>query len=52
MEESSWETDGGREDQLMPNGSKYYRTEANIYSIECRTGEKAGDCGGMEGEKP
>jgi hypothetical protein len=31
-----------REDQLMPNGSEYRRTEANTYSIECRTGGKAG----------
>jgi hypothetical protein len=29
VEEGSRETDGGREDQLMPNGNKCHRTEAN-----------------------
>jgi hypothetical protein len=40
VEKGSRETDAGREDQLIPNGSRYHRTEANIYSIECRTGNR------------
>jgi hypothetical protein len=32
----------------MPNGSKYHRRDANIYSIECRTGDEAGGCSGLE----
>jgi hypothetical protein len=30
------------EDQLMQNGSKYHRTEASMYSIECKSGGEAG----------
>jgi hypothetical protein len=45
------EDGGGREDQLMPNGSKYHRTEANMYSIECRNGGEAGGCSGFEGQR-
>jgi hypothetical protein len=51
IEEGSPETDAGREDQLMPNGSKHRRTEANIYLIECRTGGEAGGCSGLEGQR-
>jgi hypothetical protein len=32
----------------MPNGSKCHRPEANIYSIECRTGGEAGGCSGLK----
>jgi hypothetical protein len=52
VEEVSRETDSGREDQLTPNGSKYHRTEANIYSIKCKTGGEAGGCSGLDEEKP
>jgi hypothetical protein len=43
--------DGGREDQLMPNGSKSHRTEANIYSIECSRGGKVVGGSGLEGRR-
>jgi hypothetical protein len=37
-----------RENQLMPNVSKSQRTEANIYSIECRSGGEADGCSCLE----
>jgi hypothetical protein len=49
MGKGSRERDRGREGQLMPNGSKHHRTEANIYSIEGRTKGKAGSCSGLQG---
>jgi hypothetical protein len=50
-EEGSRETDAGRGDQLMPSVSKCHRIEANISSIECRTGAAAGRCSGSEGRR-
>jgi hypothetical protein len=43
--------DGPTEDQLFPNENKYHRTEANIHSIESRTGKEAGGFGGLEGRR-
>jgi hypothetical protein len=34
---------------MMGNESKDHRTDANIYSIECRTGGEAGGCSGVSG---
>jgi hypothetical protein len=35
------ETDRGREDAAMRNESKEHRKDANMYSIDCRTGEES-----------
>jgi hypothetical protein len=37
---------------MMGNENKYHRSDANIYSIECRTREESGGCSGLEREKP
>jgi hypothetical protein len=51
--ESHWakgsrETDRRREDEMMGNESKYHRSHANIYSIECRTGDESGGRSGLD----
>jgi hypothetical protein len=51
MEEASRETERGREDELMANESKPRQSDANIYSIECRTRGKSGDRSGLEGRR-
>jgi hypothetical protein len=33
---------------MMGNESKFHRRDANIYLIECRTGEEAGGCSCLE----
>jgi hypothetical protein len=43
--------DEPKKDQLMANGSKYHWTEANIYSIEWRTGGEARGCSNLEGRR-
>jgi hypothetical protein len=40
--------DRGRDDEMMENENKYHRNDANIYSIECRTGDESGDGSGLE----
>jgi hypothetical protein len=42
------ETDRGREHEMMGNESKDHRKDANIYSIERRTGDEFGGCSGLE----
>jgi hypothetical protein len=33
---------------MMGNENKYHRSDANIYSIECGTGNESDGCGGLE----
>jgi hypothetical protein len=42
------ETDRGSEDAMMRNESKDHRKDANMYSIDCRTGEESSGCSGLE----
>jgi hypothetical protein len=46
VENGSRETDKGREDEMMENERKCHRRDANTYSIECQTAEKAGSGSG------
>jgi hypothetical protein len=48
VEEGSQKTDRGREDEMMGNESKYDRRDANICSIECRTGDESRGCSGLK----
>jgi hypothetical protein len=48
LEKGSRGTHIGREDAIMGNDSKYHRRDANVYSIERRTGEESGGCSGLE----
>jgi hypothetical protein len=48
IEARGWEKDARNKNKLAPHRGKYRGTEANIYSIECRTGREAGDCSGLE----
>jgi hypothetical protein len=36
---------------MMGNESKCHQSDANIYSIECRTGDESGGCSGLERDK-
>jgi hypothetical protein len=47
VEEGIRETDRGRQDEIMGNEKKYDGTEANIYLVECRTGEEADGWSGL-----
>jgi hypothetical protein len=35
----------------MGNESRYHRTKANIYSIECRSGGESSGCSGVSGRR-
>jgi hypothetical protein len=51
VEEGGREADRWRKDELMANVSRYHGTEANIYSIECRTGDESSAYGGLERQR-
>jgi hypothetical protein len=42
------ETDRGREVEMMRNEGKDHRMDANMYSIDCRTGDESGGSSGLE----
>jgi hypothetical protein len=42
------ERDRGREDATMPNESKDHRKDANMHSMDCRTGEESSGSSGLE----
>jgi hypothetical protein len=42
------ETDRGRKDATMRNESKDHRKYANMYLIDCRTGEESSGSSGLE----
>jgi hypothetical protein len=42
------ETDRGREGEMMQNENKDHRKDANMSSIDCRTGEESGGRNGLE----
>jgi hypothetical protein len=50
VDEESWETDAGREGQLITKVSQDRWTESNICSNECKIGEADG-CSGLEGRR-
>jgi hypothetical protein len=33
---------------MMENEGKYHRMDANMYSIDCKTGDESGGCSGLE----
>jgi hypothetical protein len=47
-EKGTRETHRGMEEEIMGNGSKYHRRDANMYLIGCRTGDESGGCSGLE----